>query len=182
MACVHRRVQQGRSGWVISKLEENWWMIMAKLVDWPLRAMLKKWNEKARRTTEKWWDNTDSTDTSWRSVHKILQQNLELKKECSKLVLKVLIPEKKERVFFAETFLKNCEEDTTLFGWIITGDESWVFKYDLSTTCQSMQWKKSDETRHKKARTGWSQQKLMLTLFFDVQGVVWWNRCHIGKM
>ncbi len=114
-------------------------------------------------------DVTDTTDISRTSVHKILRQNLVIKRVCSKLVLKVLMPEqKKERVFMAETFLN----DWTLFRWIIIGDESWVFECDPSTKHQSMQWKRSNELRHKKTRMARSQQKLMLILFFDVQGVM----------
>ncbi len=95
-------------------------------------------------------DVTDSTVISHTSVHKILQQNLEMK-ECLKLVLKVLTPEqKKEQVFIAEMFLNDCEADPKLLRWIITGDESWVFEYDPSTNHQSMQWNRSDEPQHKK--------------------------------
>ncbi len=118
-------------------------------------------------------DVTDSTNILCTSVHKIIQQNLEMKKVCSKLALKVLMPEqKKKRVFIAETVFNDCEADLTLLGWIITGNESRVFEYDLSTKHQSMQWKRSDEPWHKKAYMARSQQKLMLILFFDVQGVV----------
>ncbi len=118
-------------------------------------------------------DVPDSIDISCTSVRKILRQNLQMKNVCSKLVLKVLMLEqKKERVFIVETFLNECKVGATLLGWIITGDESWVFKYDSSTKCQSMQWKRSEEPRHRKARMAQSQQKLMIILFFDVQGVV----------
>ncbi len=103
-------------------------------------------------------DVTDSTDILRTSVHKILRQNLEMKKVCSKLVLKVLTPEQKnERVFVAETFLNDCETDLTLLGQIIMGDELWVFKYDPSTEYQSMQWKRSDKPQHKKAHMVQSQ-------------------------
>ncbi len=97
-------------------------------------------------------DITDSIDISSTSVHKILWQNLEIK-VCSKLVLKVLtLEQKKKRVFIAEMFLNNWQTDPTLLGRIITGDESWVFEYDRSTKCQSMQWKRSDNPWHKKVR------------------------------
>ncbi len=90
----------------------------------------------------------------------------------SKLVLKVLTPEqKKELVFIAETFLNDCEADPTLVRWIITGDEAWVFEYETSTKRQSVQWKRRNEPQHKKVRMARSQQKLMLILFFDVQGM-----------
>ncbi len=101
--------------------------------------------EKVKREIEKdrWKtirDGTDSTDISPMKVHKILRQNLEMKKVWSKMILKVLtIEQKKERVFVAQMFLNDCEADPKLPGWIIAGDESWVFEYDPSTKCQSMQ-------------------------------------------
>ncbi len=76
--------------------------MMLELVDQLLCAMharLKKWNEKLR-IAEKQWDVAGNTDILRMSVHKILRQNLGMKKVCSRLVLKVLMPEqKKERVF-----------------------------------------------------------------------------------
>ncbi len=80
--------------------------------------------------------------------------------------------QKKERVFITEMFLNDCEEDQALLGRMITRDEPWVFEYDPSTKSLSMQWKRSDEPRHKKARMTLPQQILMLILFFDAQGVV----------
>ncbi len=142
---------------------------------WPTAACnthnvekVKREIEDSRKMTR---DVAGSTNISHMSVHK-LQQNLEMK-VCSKLVLKVLILEqKKERVFIVSTFLNVCEMDLTLFGWIIVGEKSWIFRYDPSTKHQSMQWRRSDELWHKKDRMAWSQQKLMLILLFDVQGVV----------
>ncbi len=62
-------------------------------------------------------DVTDSNDILSTSVHKIILQNLEMKKVCLKLVLKVLTLEhKKERVFIAETFLNDCEAGPMLLG------------------------------------------------------------------
>ncbi len=127
--------------------------------------------KKDRRKTIR--DVADNTDISRTSEHKILWQNLEMKKVCLKLVLKVLMPEqKKERIFIAETFLNDCEADLMFLGWIIMGDESWVFKCNKSTKHQSMQWKRSDEPQHKKAHMTQSQQKFMLILFFDIQVMV----------
>ncbi len=57
-------------------------------------------------------------------------------------------------------------------GRIITCDEPWVFEYDPSRKCQSMQWKRSNEPWHKKAHMARSQKKLMLILFFNIQSVV----------
>ncbi len=79
---------------------------------WPVTVGNARNIEKMKRKIEKNHRKTirlvaDSTDILCTSVHKIIQQNLEMKKVCSKLVLKVLTPEqKKERVFIAETLLQ----------------------------------------------------------------------------
>ncbi len=65
---------------------------MLELVDQPLTLNVKKVIRKIKkdcRTTI--GDVTESTDISHTSVHKILRLNLEEKKVCSKLVLKVLM-------------------------------------------------------------------------------------------
>ncbi len=130
--------------------------------------------EKVKREIEKDCQKTirdvaDSTDIWCRSEHKILRKNLEMK-VYSKLGLIVLTTEqKKEQVFVVETFLNDCDADPTLLVRIITGDESQVYP---STKCQSVLWKRSDKPQHKKAGMAQSQYKLMLILFFDIQGVV----------
>ncbi len=74
-------------------------------------------------------DVADSTNITRMRAHKILRQNLEMKKVCSKLFLKVLMLEQKEeQVFIAETFLNDCKADAILLRWIITGDESVCFR------------------------------------------------------
>ncbi len=116
-------------------------------------------------------DVADSTDILCTSVHKILLQNLEMKKVCLKQVLRVLMSEqKKERVFIVQMFLNDCGVDPTLL-WIITDDKLWVFEYNPSTKHQSVK-RKSGEPQHRKAHMTRSQQKLMLVSFFDVLGVV----------
>ena len=54
---------------------------------------------------------------------------------------------------------------------VITGDELWVYGYNLETKAQS-QWQHSTSLRPKKARQVWSNIKVMLTVFFDSRGVV----------
>ena len=55
---------------------------------------------------------------------------------------------------------------------IITGDESWVYGYNLETKAQSSQWKTPGSPSPKKARQVRSKVKLMLTVFFGHEGVV----------
>ncbi len=81
------RVQQWRTRQVVSEVEE---VIILELVNQPLCATcaaLKKWNEKLRRTAKKRSEMSLTVPhISHTSVHKILRQNLEMKKVCWKLV------------------------------------------------------------------------------------------------
>jgi histone-lysine N-methyltransferase SETMAR len=58
------------------------------------------------------------------------------------------------------------------FKSIITDDETWLCGYDPETKVQSLQWKTPNSPRPKKAHQVRSQVKVMLTVFFDYQGVV----------
>ncbi len=53
---------------------------------------------------------------------------------------KVLTREQKQaRMFIVGTLLNNLESDNSLLSRIIISDERWVFEYDSSTNCQTMQ-------------------------------------------
>ena len=67
-----------------------------------------------------------------------------------------------------ETF----NRDPDLLKKIRTGDESWVYGYDIETNAQSSQWKRPAELRLKKARQVRLNVKELLTVFFDCNGVV----------
>jgi hypothetical protein len=54
---------------------------------------------------------------------------------------------------------------------VITGDEMWVYEYDLETKVQSSQWKYSSSPRTKKAQRVQSKVKVLLTVFFDYRGI-----------
>jgi hypothetical protein len=54
---------------------------------------------------------------------------------------------------------------------VITGDETWAYKYDQEMKVQSSQWKHSSSPRPKKVRVR-SKVKMLLTVFFDYWGIV----------
>jgi len=56
---------------------------------------------------------------------------------------------------------------------VITGDETWVYAYDLETKTQSSQWKSPGSPRPKKARQVRSNIKSTLICFFDQKGIVY---------
>ena len=62
-------------------------------------------------------------------------------------------------------------DDPDLLIKFITTDESWVYGYDIKTEVQSSQWKRP-EPRLKKARQVRLNVRVLLTVFFDYNGVV----------
>jgi len=69
----------------------------------------------------------------------------------------------------------------TLRGQIITGDETWVYGYDPETKRQSSQWKSADSPRPKKAHQVQSKVKVMLIVFFDMEGIVHYEYVPQGQ-
>jgi hypothetical protein len=66
--------------------------------------------------------------------------------------------------------LNRANEDENFLKNIITGDETWVYGYNVETKAQSSQWMSKGSPRPKKVRQVWSN--VMLTVFFDSEGVV----------
>ena len=71
-----------------------------------------------------------------------------------------------------QELLDRANEDESFLKTIITGDETWVYGYDAETKVQSSQWTGKGSPRPKKARQVKSKEEVMLTIFFDANGVV----------
>ena len=63
-------------------------------------------------------------------------------------------------------------DDPDLLKKVITGDESWVYGYDTETKAQSSQWNCQEVPRPGKALQVRPNLKVLLTVFFDCNGVV----------
>ena len=61
-------------------------------------------------------------------------------------------------------------DDPNLLRKVITGEESWVYGYDIETKILYSQWKHPEEPRPK-SHVRWNV-KVLLTVFFDCNGVV----------
>ena len=72
----------------------------------------------------------------------------------------------------SQDILEQLETEPNLLKRVITGDESWIFKYDPLTKRQSLEWKSALLPRPKKTRVFKSKIKVMLIAFFDVHGIV----------
>jgi hypothetical protein len=77
---------------------------------------------------------TDQVGLPKSIVHKIVTTELQMRKVCAKLVVKVLTDERKEnRVSSSRELLGLVRVDPDFLDQVITGDETWVFQYDPET-------------------------------------------------
>ncbi|UYV63887.1 hypothetical protein LAZ67_2005888 [Cordylochernes scorpioides] len=97
-----------------------------------------------------------------------------MRRVAAKFVPKLLnCDQKQHRMNIANEMLDSVRDDPNLLQRVITGDEAWVYGYDVETKAQSSQWKLPHEPRPKKARQVRSNVKVLLTVFFDCRGVVY---------
>ena len=91
----------------------------------------------------------------------------------SPLVPKILSEYQRQRRFtVCQDITERLEAEPDLRNSVITGDETWVFEYDPETKRQSREWKSYGSPRPTKARKSKSKVKVMLIVFFDIQGIV----------
>ncbi len=115
----------------------------------------------------------DKCNMSKDSVHRILTEDLQMRKICAKMVPKVLTDQRKEnRVEVSQDVLERSESDPRLFDRVITGDETWIFEYDPESKRQSSEWHTMTSPRRKKVRMSKSKIEARLILFFDCKGVI----------
>ena len=63
--------------------------------------------------------------------------------------------------------LNTLNDDSDLLKKVVTGDVSWVYGYVIETNGQSLQWKRPEEPKLKKALQVGSNVKVLLIVFFD---------------
>lgn len=110
---------------------------------------------------------------SHESIRTILTNHLGMKHVAARLVPKDLnFLQKLNRVRVAEDMLERVNSDPTFMKRIVTGDETWVYEFDMQTSQQASEWHLPTEPKPKKPRQSRSKVKVMLTVFFDYRGVV----------
>lgn len=119
---------------------------------------------------------------SHESVRTILRDVFGMRRVAARLVPKELnFLQKVHRKEVAEEMLQMVNSDPTIMKRIITGDETWVYEYDMLTSQQSSEWRTKNEPKPKKPRQSRSKIKVMLTVFFDYRGVVHWEFLPNGQ-
>ena len=80
--------------------------------------------------------------------------------------------QKENRSENSQELLANAKGNENFLKNIITGDETWVYGYDVETKIQSLQWMGKGSPCPKEARMSWSKTKVRLVVFFDWKGIV----------
>ena len=80
--------------------------------------------------------------------------------------------QKQRRLDIAQDMLATFNEDPEFHKKIMTGDESWLYGYDIEIKAKSFQSKRPEEPRPKKAHQVRSNVKDLLPIFFHCNGVV----------
>ena len=95
-----------------------------------------------------------------------------------KFVVRLLTDDQKEtRVEISQELLANPNGNENFLKNIITGDETWVYGYDVETKMRSSQWMGKRVSSTKQARMSWSKNKVLLVVFFDWKGIVHHEEC-----
>lgn len=117
------------------------------------------------------------------TVHRILTENLHMKKVSARWVPRLLSDEQKaRRVECSLEFLNRYEQEGDQFlDNIITMDETWLWEYDPETKAESSVWKTPNTPPPKKARVCKSGGKHMFVFFMDRRGMLLVHRVPDGQ-
>jgi len=116
-------------------------------------------------------------------VHRIITEDLHMRKICGKLVPKNLSDEQKDnRVLVSREILDRVKSEPDFLQGMIIGDETWIFEYDPTTKRQSSEWHTSESPRPKKARMSKSRVKSMLIIFFIQRELFTRSLCHLDRL
>jgi histone-lysine N-methyltransferase SETMAR len=100
----------------------------------------------------------------------ILHNELNLHKVCSKWIPHRLSEEnKKKRVELSKELLDILNKG---YRNIITGDETWIYFFTVSSKEANKTWVKKGENRSQITRTAQNSQKRMFCIFYSVDGVI----------
>jgi len=107
------------------------------------------------------------------SCHQFFTEKLQMRRVIAKLVPRLLTDDQKEnRVEISQELLASTNGNENFLKSVITGDETWVYGYDVETKMQSSQWMGKGSPRPKKARMSRSKIKELLVVFFDWKDLV----------
>ena len=108
------------------------------------------------------------------STHHIVHEVLGFNKVCVRWIPRLLTKEmKSQRETSAISLMSRFEaEEHAFLSRIVTGDETWVHYHTPESKRASMEWQHKTSPHPKKCKIVTSAGKLMLTIFWDMNGVL----------
>jgi len=126
---------------------------------------------------------TDEVGIRIGSCHQIFTEKLQMHRIGAKFVSHFLTDNQKENcIEIGQELLANANGNEKFLKNIITGDETWVYGYDVETKMQSSQWMGKGSPLPKEARMSRSKIRVMLVVFFDWKGIVHHEFVPHGQM
>uniref|UniRef100_UPI00358DDAE3 zinc finger CCCH domain-containing protein 10 isoform X2 n=1 Tax=Myxine glutinosa TaxID=7769 RepID=UPI00358DDAE3 len=116
------------------------------------------------------------------SVCEMIRHQLNMKKVATQWVPRVLTPQQKtRRADHSVALLALCTaHPTDWFTRLVTLDEAWIHHFDPGTKA-SVQWKLQSSPILKKAKVQLSSGKVLLSVFWDSQGIIMTDYLRHGK-
>ena len=112
---------------------------------------------------------TEELGISVGTCYEILTVKLNMHRISAKFVPRCWLlsdDQKENRVNISQELLDHTSADENYIKNIITGDETWMYGYNVETKAQSKQWVGKESLRPQKARMSRSNMKVMLLVFF----------------
>lgn len=118
------------------------------------------------------------------TVETIIHQHLGMRKLCARWVPRNLsVFEKQIRTDSSEELLAFINQDPEGFERrLVTEDECWLFQFDPEMKRTSMEWRGVDSPPPKKSQKLKSVHKVLLTVFWDREGIIQTDYLREGNM
>lgn len=110
---------------------------------------------------------TSTNDVHVENVRQLVLENRRLTVPMANVlcVKRVASRLRENRQLVSSEMISAASGDSTFMKRIITGDESWVYQYDVETKQQPSEWRLKREAKPKRARRLQSKVKVVLTVF-----------------
>jgi len=107
------------------------------------------------------------------TICQILVEDLGKRKVASWFVPHTLSDDQRhERVQYAKDIITAAHRYKNFLNLIVAEDETWCFRFDPTTKCQSAEWKSPASPKGKKVHLQKSKVKTMLVCFCDSKGII----------
>ena len=117
------------------------------------------------------------------SVYTILHEHLSTRKLCSKRLPHLLTVNQKQQWSTIQSVVCNCLNATkkSFLHKYVTMDETWIHHFTLESNQHSAEWTVAGESYPKRPKRQTSTDKVLATIFWDAQGILFINYLEKGR-